>query len=30
LVQVRESAVEAMDVEVKYGFDGLEVKVIYI
>jgi hypothetical protein len=30
LVQVRESAVEAMDVAVKYGFDGLEVKVIDI
>lgn len=30
LVQVRQSAVEAMDIGVKYGFDGLEVKVIDI
>jgi hypothetical protein len=28
LVEVRESAVEAMDVAVKYGFERLEVKVI--
>ena len=28
LVEVRESVVEAMDVEVKYGFERLKVKVI--
>jgi hypothetical protein len=28
LIEVRESAVEAMDVEVKYGFEHLKVKVI--
>ena len=28
LVEVRESVVEAMEVEVKYGFECLEVKVI--
>jgi hypothetical protein len=28
LVEVRESAMEAMDVAVKYGFERLEVKVI--
>jgi hypothetical protein len=30
LVEVRESAVEAMDVELKYGFESLEVKIIDI
>jgi hypothetical protein len=30
LVEVRESAVEAMDVELKYGFKSLEVKIIDI
>jgi len=28
LIEVRESAMEAMDVEVKYGFERLKVKVI--
>jgi hypothetical protein len=28
LVEVRESVMEAMDVEVKYGFECLKVKVI--